>query len=148
MRKNVNRKGVMQEAVSMGHGADRAGARRPAGGAGGEAPVSAAEFIRLEEELLRLRESTGKRQPESRFVRWVDGLVQRRKYVSVNRKKYICLALSAGWLCGAHRFYAGRKLLGFLYLLFCWTGIPLAMTLIDLMIVLPMKEDEKGEVVL
>ena len=63
---------------------------------------------------------------------------------TVERKKYIRLALSCGWLCGAHRFYAGQKMLGVLYLLFCWPGIAFAMTLIDLMIVLPMQPDENG----
>ncbi|MEY8758141.1 TM2 domain-containing protein [Chryseobacterium tongliaoense] len=32
---------------------------------------------------------------------------------------------------GVHRFYLGQTLLGFLYLIFCWTFIPLCIAIID-----------------
>ncbi|MFR2850798.1 TM2 domain-containing protein [Hungatella sp.] len=62
-------------------------------------------------------------------------------------KKYILLALCLGWV-GGHRFYTKQYALGFIYLLFCWTGIPFAMTLIDLMIALPRQADEQGRLFL
>lgn len=40
------------------------------------------------------------------------------------------LALLLGGL-GIHRFYLGQPLLGILYLIFCWTFIPLCLSIID-----------------
>ncbi|MBM6717184.1 TM2 domain-containing protein [Gemmiger formicilis] len=45
---------------------------------------------------------------------------------------------------GAHRFYAKQWITAVVYLLTCWTGFSFAMTLIDVMVVVPMKTDEKG----
>jgi TM2 domain-containing membrane protein YozV len=36
----------------------------------------------------------------------------------------IVLALFLGWI-GVHKFYLGSYFWGFVYLLFCWTGIPM-----------------------
>ena len=45
----------------------------------------------------------------------------------------ILLLLFFGGL-GAHKFYLGNNLLGVLYLVFCWSGIPLFLSIIDLVI--------------
>ena len=37
---------------------------------------------------------------------------------------------------GAHKFYLGNNLAGFLYVLFSWTGIPLFLSVIDLIILI------------
>lgn len=105
-------------------------------------------MIALEEELLALKQQYKIPQRQSWWIKIGDRLAERatRKPVLLNRKKYLKIALSCGWLCGAHRFYSHQKVLGGLYLLFCWTGIPIAMTLVDCMIVLPMKEDEHGNI--
>lgn len=107
-------------------------------------------LIELEEELLAAKQASGITEKPSWWVSLIDRILRRvqREKVSVNRSKYIKLALTCGWLCGAHRFYTRQRVLGTLYLLFFWTGVPLAMTLIDLMIVLPMKADENGNVLL
>lgn len=103
------------------------------------------KMIALEQELAELKEQYGIKDRPKWWVKVGDWLVQRKGGPkTVERKKYIKLALCCGWLCGAHRFYAGQKILGVLYLLFCWTGISFAMTLVDLMIVLPMQPDEHG----
>jgi TM2 domain-containing membrane protein YozV len=47
-----------------------------------------------------------------------------------NKGVAILLALLLGGL-GAHRFYMGRILSGFLYLLFCWTFIPMIVSFIE-----------------
>ena len=47
-------------------------------------------------------------------------------------------------LFGAHQFYAGHWRRGVMYLVFCWTGIPAALSLIDWMAALPMRADEEG----
>lgn len=107
--------------------------------------VDPKEMIRLEEELHTLKEEHGI-QEQTWWMKIGDVLAERmdRDKVPVDRKKYIRLAMGLGWLCGAHRFYTHQKSLGILYLLFFWTGIPFAMTMVDLMIALPMRADEQG----
>jgi TM2 domain-containing membrane protein YozV len=45
---------------------------------------------------------------------------------------------------GGHRFYAKQYPLAMLYLLLFWTGFGAAMTIIDLLIVIPKQVDENG----
>lgn len=61
----------------------------------------------------------------------------------VKKKTYIWLTVLTGWL-GGHRFYAKRYVLGTIYLAFFWTMIPVMMSLIDLMEVIPIKADDNG----
>lgn len=49
------------------------------------------------------------------------------------------LAFLLGGL-GIHKFYLGQTLQGILYLVFCWTWIPLILSLIDFIIYLTMSE--------
>lgn len=108
--------------------------------------VNMAELICLEEELAELKKRDGSFQ-EKWWMKTGDLLAAymgKKKLVS--RKVYMKKALTCGWFCGAHRFYSGHRISGVFYLLFFWTGIPFAMTLIDLMIVLPMETDENGEI--
>lgn len=46
------------------------------------------------------------------------------------RKKTAFIALFLGWL-GIHHFYLWNNILGFIYLLFCWTYIPLIISIIE-----------------
>ena len=62
------------------------------------------------------------------------------------RKKTYC------WLCllgafGVHHFYAGHRIKGLIYLAFCWTGIPVGLTLIDWMEAFPKQADESGMII-
>lgn len=67
----------------------------------------------------------------------------------VNKRTYLILALSCGWLCGAHRWYAGEKRVAIMYLLTCWTGIAAAMTIIDLFLLWAKYEaDENGMILM
>lgn len=52
---------------------------------------------------------------------------------AVNKIAYLVLALLLGGI-GIHKFYAGYSGAGVMYLLFCWTGIPLILSLIDFII--------------
>lgn len=115
-----------------------------------EAEVSVRELLELEEELYSLKEKYHIESEKKWWHKIGDFIVNRceREQVAVSREKYIKLAISCGWLCGAHRFYTRQKGLGVLYLLFCWTGIPFTMTLIDLMIALPKVADENGNILL
>jgi len=42
---------------------------------------------------------------------------------------------------GVHRFYLGQTGLGFLYLIFCWTFIPLIISFIDFIVFLTMSKE-------
>lgn len=107
--------------------------------------VDPKEMIALEQELADLKEQYGIQDKKKWWVFIGDWIVQRTNGKRpVERKKYIRWAVIGGWLWGAHRFYAKQQILGMMYLLFCWTGISLAMTLIDLIIVLPMEPDDNG----
>ncbi len=68
---------------------------------------------------------------------------ENRPRQAVRKKTYLLLALFTGAL-GGHRFYAKRYYVGLLYLLLCWAGFSIAMTIIDLMAVIPIEADEEG----
>ncbi len=65
----------------------------------------------------------------------------------VKKKTYILLTVFTGWM-GGHRFYAKRRTLGIIYLLFFWTMIPVMMSMLDLLEVVPIKSDENGYVMM
>lgn len=106
------------------------------------------ELIALEEELIALKKEHGYKEKTPFWVKIGDFIAdyKEKKRTVVDRRKYIKLALSCGWFCGAHKFYAGHYISGVLYLLFFWTGIPFAMALIDLMIALPINADSEGKI--
>ena len=97
-------------------------------------------------QLDRLRKENGIEVQPPLWIKIGDWLVAHsRQPRPVDRKKYIQLALSCGWLCGAHRFYSGHKCQGIIYLLLSWTGFSLAMTLVDvLLVMLKYQPDENG----
>ena len=114
------------------------------GGTTGNADV--ARLIALEEELAQLRTENGEAVVLPIWVRVIDYLMEHcRQPVRISRRKYLILALACGWFCGAHRWYANEKKWAAFYLLTCWTGIPLAMTIIDLLLLwLKYEPDEEG----
>lgn len=64
---------------------------------------------------------------------------------SVNKVGYVLLAFFLGGI-GIHKFYAGHILLGFIYLIFCWTFIPGFIAFIEFIIGLCKTADEKGNI--
>lgn len=46
---------------------------------------------------------------------------------------------------GAHKFFLGKTGMGILYLLFCWTGIPGIVSLIEGILYVAMSEEEFAE---
>lgn len=64
----------------------------------------------------------------------------------VSKTVYCILAFFLGGL-GIHKFYAGRIGLGILYLLFCWTGIPAVVALVEFIIALTKTSDHNGNIV-
>ena len=113
-------------------------------------PEELEEYMALVQELDELKAQRGEAQPEGRVSRAISGFFDRREAREkqvLNKKKYILLAVFTGWM-GGHRFYARQWPTAILYLLLFWCGFPLAMTNIDLMIVIPMKANENGNILL
>lgn len=76
-----------------------------------------------------------------RYFEWREN---RQKH-QVNRRVYLLLTIFLGW-AGIHRFYEKRWILGLFYLALCWSGFPIALAAVDLMIALPMQADESGRI--
>ncbi len=113
-------------------------------------PEELEEFMALQSELDELKAQRGEGRPEGRVSRAISGFFdyrENREKQVLNKKKYILLAVFTGWM-GGHRFYAKQWPTAILYLLFFWCGFPLAMTIVDLMIVIPMQANENGNILL
>ena len=113
-----------------------------------EQEVSLKEYLDARTELEKTREQY-QAQPEEKglskaITKFFDAREAREK-VLVSRKKYLWIMILLGW-CGGHRFMAKRWGLGIFYLLLCWTGFPVAMTLIDLLQTIPIPPDENGNI--
>ena len=65
--------------------------------------------------------------------------------MKVSKGVYIGLCLFLGGI-GAHHFYAGKWFRGLLYLGFSWTGIPVVIALIDLLVAMFKRSDVNGEI--
>ena len=65
--------------------------------------------------------------------------------MTVNKGIYIGLCLLLGGL-GIHKFYAGKWIMGILYLLFCWTYVPTVTALIGFLIAAFQRSDESGQI--
>ncbi len=64
----------------------------------------------------------------------------------VNRKKYLWLCALA--IVGANQFYARHYLKGMFYLVLSWTGISIAMGLVDWMAAVPKEADKDGNILI
>ncbi len=112
--------------------------------------VNLSDLALAEDELQCLKEQLGIVEQGSpikrlinRYYEWKD---HRTKHL-VSKKVYLVLSLALGW-CGIHRFYERRWLLGLFYLAFFWTYFPVFLCITDFLIVLPMKADESGKVLI
>lgn len=63
----------------------------------------------------------------------------------VNKLAYCLFAFFLGSF-GAHKFYSGRIGLGVLYILFCWTGIPSIIALIEFILAVIKPADIYGNI--
>ncbi len=112
--------------------------------------VSVDDYLAAKAELDALRKQYGLEPKEkekglSRLISSFFAWRENREKVSVSKKKLLWLAVLTGW-CGGHRFYSRRYVLGALYLLFFWSGVPTAMTIIDLLEIIPIPPDETGNI--
>lgn len=110
--------------------------------------VTMEEYLAAKAELDAVREEYGVRPREGRISRDISEFFNKRdvrEQQTVNRKKYLLLALFTGWM-GGHRFYARQWVVAVLYLALFWTGFPLAMTIIDLLAAIPKETDKDGNI--
>lgn len=121
-----------------------------------EEKINAKEVLAAYEELDRVREKYpeiaaevnpryGKKTLMERLMEFYLA-IQKRFHVEtkVNRKVYLWLHLLG--IFGVHHFYARHWIKGLLYLSICWSGIGVAMTLIDWMAAFPKQADENGQI--
>lgn len=113
-------------------------------------PEEIEEYMALQQELQMLEAEKGIGRPEGKISRAISNFFdyrENREKRLLSKKKYIWLAILTGWM-GGHRFYAHQWPTAILYLALFWCGFPVAMTLVDLMIVIPMEPDENGMILL
>lgn len=63
--------------------------------------------------------------------------------MKISKGIYIALCLFLGG-AGVHKFYAGKWIQGLLYLAFCWTFIPVILSLVDVIIAICKSPDAQG----
>lgn len=110
--------------------------------------IKIADLIALQQELADVKKEYGVEEKEGRISALISRYFEKkemRQEIPLSRKKYILLAVFTGWM-GGHRFYAKQYPMAILYLLFFWSGFPMAMTVIDLLIAIPKPIDENGNI--
>ncbi len=113
-----------------------------------EVPIQ--DLIAAQEELKALKKEYGMEEEEKGISKAITRFFDRREaqsQIPLKKKTYLLLAIFTGWM-GGHRFYAKQYPTAILYLILFWTGFPLAMTIIDLLIVIPKQVDEQGMITL
>lgn len=108
-----------------------------------------ADLAYAQAELNELKKEHGIEEEEKGLKKLISNALNKRETSEkhlVNKKTYLWLGLLG--IFGAHRFYAKHYVVGTIYLLLCWTGVSVTMTLFDLMEVAPMKADENGNILL
>jgi len=115
-----------------------------------EEEITFGDYLRAKAELEQVQKEHGIEPEEGKISKAISNFFDRREAkekVKVNKKKDILLCIFLGW-AGGHRFYQKQYLLGFLYLAVCWSGYSVAMSIIDLLIIFPMKPDENGDILI
>lgn len=108
------------------------------------------DIMLAERELNELKEQYGIQEEEKGVKRAISSFFDRKEaqaQIPLKKKTYILLAVFLGWM-GAHRFYSKQYPTAILYLLTCWCGYSIAMTVVDLMFAIPKKPDENGNIYL
>ena len=112
-----------------------------------EEGVNIDEYVALQRELEELQKQQGTYQ-EKGLSRLISSYFERkdaRDKILVSKKRLLWTALLLGW-CGGHRFLLKQNILGMVYLCFCWTCFPIAMTIVDILEYIPLKPDENGNI--
>lgn len=115
-----------------------------------EERLNFADLALCEDELHRVETLYGKDKPPALWQRlgdWYFDWKEHRQKHLVHKRLYLILTFVLGW-AGIHRFYEKRWKLGLVYLLLSFTGYPVALAVMDFLIALPMKTDEKGYILI
>ena len=114
--------------------------------------VSPEEYFALERELKETKRQYGI-VDEPKKEGWISHAISAffdrrdaREKQLVSKKRYMLLMLLGAF--GAHRFYARQYPTAILYLATCWFGFSIAMTVIDVLAVIPMQPDENGNILM
>lgn len=105
------------------------------------------KYVALQQELDELEKEQGTYQ-EGRISRLISGYFDRqdaRQKVLINKKRLIWIAVLLGW-AGTHRFILRQPVLGTVYLLTCWCGFSMAMTIVDILQYIGIPADENGNI--
>lgn len=108
------------------------------------------DIIIMQRELNELKKEHGLEEEEKGIKKAVSDFFdyrETREKVLINKKKYIYLLVFLG-IFGVHRFLTKQYSTAVLYLLTFWTGFSFSMSFIDLLIVIPMKSDENGNILI
>lgn len=108
------------------------------------------DIMLAQRELNELKEQYGIQEEERGIKKAISDFFDRKdaqSQIPLKKKTYIWLAVLLGW-AGAHRFYSKQYPTAILYLIMCWSGFSFAMTVVDLMIAIPKKPDENGNIYL
>lgn len=108
------------------------------------------DIIVAQAELDALKKEHGLEEKEKGVKKVISNFFDKkenREKVLVNKKKYLIVSILLGWM-GAHRFYTKQYGLGLFYLATCWTGFPVSLVVIDVLIAIPIKPDENGNILL
>ena len=103
------------------------------------------EYVALKRELDELEKAQGI-QKEGKISRMISNFFEKsesKPKIKISKKKHLWTAILLGW-AGGHRFQAKQYGLGLLYLATCWSGFSMAMTIVDLLIIIPKPVDEDG----
>ncbi len=65
----------------------------------------------------------------------------------VSKVIYIILALFLGGL-GVHKFYSGKIGMGIVYILFCWSGVPSVIALVEAIVAAVKPADAQGNIIM
>lgn len=108
------------------------------------------DLMLAERELDELKEKYGLQEEEKGVKKAISSFFDKREAQAqkpIKKRTYVLLAVFLGWF-GAHRFYTKQYTTAILYLLTCWCGYSIAMTIVDLVFVIPKKPDENGNIYL
>ena len=111
-----------------------------------EKEFDVSQLIDAENELRQLKKEYGIEEKEPFWKKagnYLFGISEKRKAVTIGKKKYCLTALFGGFL-GIHQFMVGKKVQGVLYLLLSVTGLSFAMSLLDILYAAFLKTDENN----